>query len=215
MAELLIQYSTSKAFASRIIRILTHSPFSHTELVITPEVGQRFNVHSGLLGASGPDCATALEAKYWKWRGWHADPGGVIIRSMQPWPYLFPPIVARLRCSAKVHDETIAFALSQIEKPFDKKAMYAFLRDRAGISIVRRDWRDPAAWFCAELVTRAAEVGRLFPYDLVVTKELVSPNDTILIFNPFIVNAEAFADAVAKTIVAIKGPPPVPVAEKT
>ncbi len=215
MAELLIQYSTSTAFASSVIRRLTHSPFSHTDILITPEVAKRFNVEPGLLGASGPDATTERCLEYRRRHGKSADPGGVLIRSMHPWPYMFPPVTARLRCSDKVHDTTIEFALAQREKPFDKGALHAFLRDRAGLSVVRRDWRDPARWYCAELIVRAPEVGGLFPYDLAITKDVVSPNDTLLIFNPFVVNLEAFTEAVVRTIVAIKGPPAAPVEEKT
>ncbi len=213
MAELLIQYSTSTAFASGVIRRLTHSPFSHTDIVITPEVAKHFNVSPGLLGASGPDATTERCLAYRRRHGRSADPGGVLIRSMDPWPYMFPPLTARLRCTDKVHDDTIAFALSQREKPFDKKAMHAFLRDRAGLSIVRRDWRDPAAWYCAELILRAPEVGGLFPYELILTKDVVSPNDTLLVFNPFIINAEEFAGAVA--IVTAKAPLAVAIKETT
>ena len=211
--ELLIQYSTSTAFASSVIRRLTHSPFSHTDIVITPEVAARFNVSPGLLGASGPDATTERCLAYRRRRGKSADPGGVLIRSMHPWAYKFPPLTARIRCSDKVHDDTIAFALSQLKKPFDKIALHAFLRDRAGLSILHRDWRDPAAWFCAELILRAPEVGGLFPYELIVTKDVVSPNDTLLIFNPFIINAEEFAEAVA--IVGAKAPPAAAITEKT
>jgi len=196
VAELLIQYSTSKAFASAIIRRLTHSPFSHIDIKITDDVAKRFGIQPGLLGASGPDCTWQLGIKMRRRMGKSYDPGGVRVRSNQPWPYMFPPRVARLRCSDKVHDETLAFALLQRYKPFDKSALYGFLRDRAGLSVVKRDWRDPEQWFCAELIVRSCEAGGLFPYHLAITKDVVSPGDTLLIFNPFMTNLEDFEDVI-------------------
>ena len=41
-----MQYSTSIAFASMVIRRLTHSEFSHVDFILPGE---------GLLGVSGPD----------------------------------------------------------------------------------------------------------------------------------------------------------------
>lgn len=164
MPELLLQYSTSTAFASAVIRRLTHSYFSHVDILLPGE---------GLLGVSGP-------GKYPNYN----DPGGVQIRPFNPWPYLRPPTTAVLKCSDAVVRNTIGFAKSQKTKPFDNHALWAFLKDRAGV-IEHRNWRDPSKWFCSELVIRAAEVGGLFSYELAVTKNVISPNDTLLLFNPF------------------------------
>lgn len=166
MAELQLQFSTSTAFASCIIRRLTHSPFSHVDIVLPGE---------GLLGVSGPG--------YYKETGYR-DPGGVQIRPCPPWPYKFQPVVATLKCSPDVVERTILWGKSQLNRPFDNKALHAFLKDRAGIK-VNRDWRDPSEWFCSEFVIRALEVGGLFSYKLAVTKNLVSPNDDLLLVNPF------------------------------
>src|ERR1022692_743026 len=94
VAEIKIQFSTSKAFSSDVIRRLTHSPFSHTDLVV-PE---------GLLGVSGKDDSIH-------------DLGGVMVRSMQAWPYLTTPKVARLQCTDEVAAAVIAAGRSQIGKP--------------------------------------------------------------------------------------------------
>lgn len=163
MAELQYQYSTSTAFASGVIRRLTHSRFSHIDLILPGE---------GLLGVSGKDDTIK-------------DDGGVRIRPFHCWPYRGEPKVAHVWCSDLVAGKVIEWARSQIGKPFDKRALYAFLRDRAGLSLVKRDWRDPDAWFCSEFQIRAAEVGGLFTYPLIVTKDCVSPQDTLLLFNPY------------------------------
>jgi len=162
MAELVFQYSTSTAFTSKIIRRLTHSQFSHIDLVL-PE---------GLLGVSGKDKSIG-------------DSGGVLVRKFGCWPYLFPPKLAHVQCSDEVQKKTIDWAVSQIGRPFDKKALYHFLRERAGLKLIGRDWRDPNSWFCSEFQIRAAEIGGLFSYPLIVNKDVVSPQDTLLLFNPF------------------------------
>lgn len=163
VAELQFQYSTSTAFASKVIRRLTHSRFSHIDIIIPGE---------GLLGVSGVDKKIK-------------DPGGVQIRSFNAWPYLYPPKVATVACTDVVMNKTIAWGRTQIGKPFDNAALYHFLRDRAGLPTIGRNWRDPNAWYCSEFALRAAEMGGLFAYSLIVSKDTVSPQDTLLLFNPY------------------------------
>lgn len=163
---LVVQYSTSTAFASNMIRRLCHSPFSHVDIVLP---------HVGLLGASGPDkTAKAIVNGVVG-----PDPGGVQIRPFDPWPYLNPPLRASLKTDKA--DKIIELAKSQIGKPFDDSALYGFLSSEAG----ERDWREQDKWFCSELVTWACEAGGMFPYPLVALKNRVSPADSLLLFNPF------------------------------
>ncbi len=164
MAKLLYQFSTSAAFSSKVIRIITHSRFSHVDLILPNE---------GLLGVSGVDKSIG-------------DAGGVLIRPFDCWPYLSPPKVARVQCSDAVAKSTIDAARNQIGKPFDKKALYHFLRDRAGLPNIGRNWRDPSMWYCSEGQLRWAELGGLFGYSLIVEKDTVSPNDLLIFFNPYL-----------------------------
>src|SRR5689334_23278551 len=131
MAFLEYQFSTSAALASKIIRVLTCSLWSHVDLILPGE---------GLLGVSGSDKSIK-------------DPGGVILRPFNAWPYLDKPKVARVACSQDVADKTTDFVRSQINQPFDKKALWNFLRDRCGNPDANRNWRDPNQWFCSELQT--------------------------------------------------------------
>ncbi len=163
MAELCFQFSTSPAFASGIIRRLTHSPFSHVD-IIEPGIG--------LWGVSGLDKSIK-------------DPGGVRCRPFNAWPYLYPPKVARVQTTEDVVRKTIEFARSQEGVPFDNSALYHFLRDRAGLKPLGRDWRNPNQWFCSEYALRCPEFGGLFAYPLIVPKDVVSPNDDLIFFNPF------------------------------
>lgn len=162
MPELLIQFSTSTAFASAIIRRLTASRWSHAGFI----------VGDSELGVSGPDKSIN-------------DPGGVRLRKLPCWPYLYPPITARIPCSDYVHDRTLEWAHGEIGKPFDNKALYAFVRDRAGAPAQGRNWRDPKQWFCSEYVIRALEFGGLFSYPLVQPKDAISPNTLLCFINPF------------------------------
>ncbi len=164
MAELWFQFSTSTAWTSAIIRRLTQSPFSHVDIMLPGE---------GLLGVSGSDRSLK-------------DPGGVVIRPFDCWPYLHPPKVAKARCSQETARRAIEWGRGQLGKPFDKRALYAFLRDRAGLPKVGREWRDPDMWFCSEFALRAAEVAGLFPYMLITPKDVVSPNTLLIHLNPFL-----------------------------
>jgi hypothetical protein len=172
MSEILIQFSTSTAFSSSLIRRLTHSPWSHTDIVLPGE---------GLLGVSGKDDSIL-------------DPGGVRIRPFNSWPYLIPPRVATLRCTELIAQHTLEFAKSQIGKPFDNGALWGFLDDEAQSFIQGRrttepkwrDWRSVDAWYCSEYVTASLENGGFFPYSIVVFKTRVSPSDLLLLLNPFL-----------------------------
>ncbi len=157
--ELHIQFSTSTAFMSGIIRRLCHSEYSHVDMVIPGE---------GLLGVSGSDKDIN-------------DIGGVQIRPPGMWPYLHPPRTARLLTGGA--DAIIELAKTQIGKPFDNKALYGFLDDMGHEP--KRDWRDHGAWFCSEFVTWALEASHFFPYTLLPAKNRITPADLLLLLNPF------------------------------
>jgi hypothetical protein len=171
MTGLLLQFSTSPAFASGIIRRLTHSDWSHVDLMLPGE---------GLLGVSGPGKYTVNGRAV-------NDKGGVQIRPFQPWPYKGPAKVAQLLIDEATTRAIVDAGRSQIDKPFDNKALYSFLRDRAGIGSNKevRDWRHTDSWFCSEFATWACEEGGLFRYQLAVSKEAISPNDLLLLINPY------------------------------
>ncbi len=158
MAEIHIQYSTSTAFASSIIRRLCHSPFSHVDILL----------EEGLLGVSGEDHKLG-------------DPGGVRIRPIPPWPYRETPKTARLKVADNVFDAFMEVGHSQIGKPFDNGALWDFLSDQPH----DRNWRHADAWFCSELVVYCLEQAHFFPYQLVVEKNRITPADSLLLLNPF------------------------------
>jgi hypothetical protein len=162
MGEIALQFSTSTAFTSGIIRRLTHSPWSHVDFVL-PE---------GLLGVSGEDRSIN-------------DPGGVRVRPFGCWPYLSKPRTAYLHCPDNIADKVLDVARSQIGKPFDNGALWGFLGDLAyGAPKIRpAPWDDEMSWFCSEYIAFCLVRGGFFPYKLIVRKERISPADLLLILN--------------------------------
>lgn len=169
MAEIVIQYSTSTAFASSIIRRLCHSPFSHVDILLK----------DGLLGVSGEDHKLG-------------DIGGVRIRPNPPWPYRETPKTARLTVTDSVHAAFMEVGHNQIGKPFDNGALWDFLSDQPH----DRDWRHPDSWFCSELIVYCLEQANFFPYPLVVAKNRITPADSLLLLNSFMAheNIREFLD---------------------
>ena len=141
---------------SGLIRRACHSRFSHVDIVLPGE---------GLLGVSGEDKSVN-------------DPGGVRIRPFEPWPY---NIVREVEINTSLSDAIIRRGKSQIGKPFDNDALFAFFSP----NVVHRDWRELAKWFCSEWFIWSCETEGLFPYSLCVPMNMINPNDTMLLLNPF------------------------------
>ena len=168
-----LQFSTSTAWASAIIRRICHSPFSHVDIVMPPD-------GKTLLGASDSgDCPVV--------RG---NPNGVAVRPLDYHPFGIRRIV-EVGCTKDVSDKFYACAEDQVGKPFDHEAMHAFLAN-ADTPILPRDWRDNGMWFCMEMVIYCLEQAGLFPYPLIVTKARISPGDGLLLLNPYILNIDTF-----------------------
>jgi hypothetical protein len=160
-----LEFSTAKRGSAKI-RWLTRSAFSHVDVVIEGE---------GLLGASDSPKAPII-------RG---NPRGVAIR-----PFDYQEFGRRHRAVIKTHlaPYILGKLESQIDKPFDHAALYAlfvpWLRDQ-------HNWLDPEKWYCAELVVWAFDgihgphKKRFFPYELAIERNIVTPEDALLIFNPY------------------------------
>lgn len=158
MEELIVQYSSSTAWASGVIRRLCHSPFSHVDIVL-PE---------GLLGASGKDDSLK-------------DIGGVLIRPFNPWPYRVK-VQVKIPCTLDIYNKVISNAKGQLGKPFDNAALWDFLGEGKESN---RDWRSLDSWFCSELFIWSMEEAGFFPYPLAVCKNRVSPADSLIMLNPY------------------------------
>ncbi len=156
-----VKSDDSSLFLINSVYVACHSRYSHVDIVIP---GQ------GLLGVSGPD-------KHYN------DPGGVRIRPFEPWPY---SVFTEVEIQTGKTDAIIARGLTQLGKPFDNEALYAFFNPYG----TPRDWRELASWFCSEWFIWAEEAEGLFPYELCVPMDMINPNDTILLNNPFMSMAD-------------------------
>lgn len=106
-----------------------------------------------------------------------SDPGGVMVRSHD-----YQPFKAWRKATIKTDkaDKVIELVKSQIGKPFDASAMHHVISEQ------QRDWKQPDAWFCSELICWALEEAGFFPYRLIVPKNRVTPADLLLLLNPYI-----------------------------
>lgn len=164
-----IQFSTSLAWQSALIRRIGHSPFSHVDVL---------DAEGNCFGASDSADAPIL-------RGYAR---GVALR---PPAYQEFGIrrVAEIAAPADVEAKFYAALDGQLGKPFDDGALYTFLSPDVSTD---RDWRATNSWFCSELVTWAFETSGLWPYDLLVGKNRVSPADLLLLLNPHVTNTATF-----------------------
>ncbi len=157
MDRLQLQFSTTTHWASGIIRLFSHSYFSHVDAVITPGIPGLDSLTPrpyGLLGAS--------------------DPGGVMIRAHNHYPF---KTRRRITIVTDKADRIIELLASQIGKPFDSTAMGRVL------DLNQRDWHKKDSWYCAELICWAFEEAEFFSYPLVVSKNRVTPYDLLLVLN--------------------------------
>jgi hypothetical protein len=147
---------------SLLICRLTHSPFSHVDLVLDD---------GNLLGASDNPSAPVV----------HGDARGVAIR---------PPDYQRFAVRRDVAMPTtperkgrfLDFCMAQVGKPFDNSALSpkVFLSPH----FEYRDWRTLDKWFCAELMARATEIAPLLDWAIPGIKNRVTPADLILLLAP-------------------------------
>ena len=101
-------------------------------------------------------------------------PAGVQVR---PKDYLGDEktLVVELPCSSEMAGKYEDFLRAQIGKPYDVEGIAGFISGR--------NWSDPAAWFCSELVAAGLEACGYFEYPLAVTTHKITPADLLLILS--------------------------------
>jgi hypothetical protein len=164
-----LQFSTSTEASSALICRISHSPFSHVDIVL-PD--------GNLLGASDNPNALVLQG----------NPSGVAIRPPN-YQIFGRKAVAKLAATKEVEEAFYEAAKSQLGEPFDHHALYAFLDGRFDTG---RDWRDESAWFCSEHTGWSLERAKFFPFPVVVTKDRLNPPDLLLLTNWAMLNVEEF-----------------------
>jgi hypothetical protein len=171
-----LQFSTSTEFSSLLIRDLCHSPFSHVDIV----VDKASTGFDGLLGASDSPKAPFFTG----------NPRGVAIRP-HDYQIFGKRNIAFLESTPEVETKFYKAALSQLGKPFDNHALHAFLQPGPSGG---RDWRDNDLWFCSEHITWSLEKARWFPWEILVSKDKISPADLLLLINWGVLNISTFWD---------------------
>jgi hypothetical protein len=85
--------------------------------------------------------------------------------------------IVNIPCSSAQSDAYYEFVLSQCGKPYDKIAILDFALGRHD----SRDWRNPSAWFCDELVVAGFEVCALLQRLFVIPANRIDPGGSFLI----------------------------------
>lgn len=143
-----LQFSTADNLGAAAIRWFDHGAFSHVDAVLGD--GQ-------LLGARSDVLANV--------------PAGVQIRP--PAYEKFSRVLkVTLPASQRQEDDFYAYLRAQLGKPYDEKAILAF--------VVGRDWRDPNSWFCSELAAAGLEYSHWFAGELWTPANKVAPDDLLL-----------------------------------
>lgn len=169
MTEIVLQFSSSTAWVSGLIRVMCHSAFSHIDLIM-PD--------GNLLGASdqGPK-SPFIEG----------NPQGVAIRPPNYQQFNIRRI-ARLNVSLEEAEKIYDLARGQLGKGFDSDGLKEFLSDDP----FDRDWRMDDHWFCAELLAWILEQSNFFPYPLIVPKNRITPSDLLQLIWPYMMNRPSF-----------------------
>lgn len=159
---LVIQFSTTDAFSSGVIRMITNCRFSHADLVV-PE---------GLLGASGSPHAPVVQG----------NPNGVAVR-----PFDYEPFLIRQRAVVKTPKAAaiVARARSQLGKPFDNVGLHSLLHPPTDLN-VWRDWRETAQWWCVELHAWAVEIEGFWPFEVLTPENRMTPPMLLALLNPYL-----------------------------
>lgn len=153
--EIFLQYSTMRGLGSWAIRYRSGSPWSHVDVVLPDGrlLGARSSREVGLDG-----------------RAWEA---GVRVRD---------PAYARFTHAMRVRTANVRapdfyeWALDQVGKPYDSRGILDFVRGRSA----ERDWRDPDAWFCDELVVAGLELVGHWPRQLSLPPYGIDPGGSLL-----------------------------------
>jgi hypothetical protein len=165
-----LRFSSSPAWQSRVIRTCSGgSVFSHLD----------FSLEDGTqLGSSDSPEAPFLAG----------NPRGVAIRPPDYQQFIIRRDMVIVTPKA---DAILEKARSQLGKPFDGAALYAFLDEATFF----REWRDNGQWFCAEHAVWSFEDAKYWePVPLIWPKGRVTPTDVLLVFlfDPRFVNRSTF-----------------------
>ena len=84
-------------------------------------------------------------------------------------------LLVSIPADAAMTDAFHAFLRAQLGKPYDKRAILAF--------VLGHEWQDPAAWFCSELQAAALAACTWFVSALATEFSHITPRDLLLIIS--------------------------------
>ena len=144
--DVTIQFVTEAGLAAFLIRWFTHSDYSHVDFVLAD---------GRLLGARSD-------------------------RGVQIRPADYATFTHKLRVTIPIGTEkaqnVYAYALEQIGKPYDMKAIFGFM--------FNQHWEDDDAWFCSNLVAAAFKKGSFPLLNPLASVKRITPGDILL--SPYI-----------------------------
>lgn len=143
---------------------LTHSPFSHVDLLTDDGylLGASDNLHAPVIGPK-------------------SNPRGVALRPQDYQRFAVRRDVV-IPTTAERKKRFTDFCMAQLGKPFDSGALspFAFLSP----NFAERDWRIDDLWWCAELMGRASEMAPLLDWPIPGIKNRITCADLILLLAP-------------------------------
>lgn len=150
MGQIVMQFAGSDSFTSQAIQWFDHGEYAHVDTVMP----------DGLLLGARNDMMAGF-------------PAGVQLRSADyQQGYTLKRVT--LPCSDDQQKAYYDFVLAQVGKPYDSKAIAAF--------VVGRDWRTPDAWFCSELCAAGLEASGVVP-PLSASCNKIAPDDLLLVLS--------------------------------
>lgn len=154
---------------SDLICRLTHSPFSHVDLLVDLTSWGKTGV--GLLGSSNNPNAPYV----------FGNPAGVAVRPIDYQRFSIRRD-AVIPVTFEQKQAVEGFCIDQLGKPFDRTALTpgTFLSNKFN----DRDWRSDARWYCAEMIGRSIEVGNVLGYPYPGVKDRMSAADLLIWLAP-------------------------------
>jgi hypothetical protein len=153
MGQIVMQFAGSSSVTSQLIEWFDHGEYAHVDTVMPDGL---------LLGARND-----VMAGY---------PAGVQLRGPDyQQGYSFKRVA--LPCTDAQQKAYYDFVLAQVGKPYDSKAIAAF--------VVGRNWRAPDSWFCSELCAAGLEASGVVP-PLSAPVNKIAPDDLLLILSALV-----------------------------
>lgn len=150
MSEIVLQFVSGENTGAKLIEWFSQGEVSHVDAVLPGYKGDLLGARSETIG-SVPPGVQIRPANYAAWNK--------VVRVVLPAP------------EAMV-TEFYNSLMPELGKPYDEEAILAF--------IAGRNWRDPCAWFCSEVIGFKLEACKYFPWPLATPANKLTPAGLML-----------------------------------